>query len=280
MRRYCKSADATARRTRTQGWGAVLVAGLAIASTGCLFGTSLDVFVSPNEDGTLTVSVSMNSTLDNCSQDTVTQYTCIYFVDGFPHISIVNLVGPAALFAVMIDPLVLQMPATVANLVGTYSFSGGASGSLLVSPGAASVPADATQTMMADPGNRLWVLDLPPGAPTTGDVSFNINFTVPGGTTSLPVKPVLTGRVVSGMETFYPPLLPCVIDLSGLMPISLPVTPPGGPITLPPPTGLGCPTTAYNFGAPVPGLPPWALALLTASLLALAARRIRWHSGR
>ena len=93
---------------------------------------------------------------------------------------------------------------------------------------------------------------MPPGAPTTGNFSFNFNFVVPPGTTAIQVKPIITGKVeLMGGAVFYPPVFPCATDMANVPAMNVPLPVPDETLTLPPMSSdLGCKNITYNF---VPG---------------------------
>lgn len=144
-------------------------------------------------------------------------------------------------------------------------------GNLVITAGLSSVQVDATRTLTAEPGTQLVTIALPDGAPTAGDFALNLNFQLPPGTTSLEMKPLLTGQVAVNGQTFYPPLLPCMTDIAAVPTITTPLPVPGDTLLLPSIVGLGCQNATYDFGiTAIPTLPQWALILLTLALLTLA----------
>ena len=94
-----------------------------------------------------------------------------------------------------------------------------------------------------------------------------------------------TGRVEVGGQKFHVPLLPCVTDFASVPAITTPIPVPGGMVTLPSYSGLGCDNVTYNFsaattggGAGAQGIPSTTglgLALLGGLLALFGGRRLR-----
>lgn len=151
---------------------------------------------------------------------------------------------------VVLDPLVIQVPAGLTNFSGSYQhFNSGTSGPLAITSGLASVPIDVDRLLVAEPGTQLVVVGFPAGSPTTGRFTFRLNFEVPPGTTEVEVKPIITGLVeLTDGSVFYPPVLPCVDSMAEAPAVTIPVSAPGGFTFLPPLTpDLGCSNVTYNF---------------------------------
>ena len=113
------------------------------------------------------------------------------------------------------------------------------------------MPVDDDETMVAEPGTQLVILELPPGAPTTGDFSFNLAFSTPPGTTEVVTKPLFTGRIeLTDGSVFYAPLFPCLTDMSQVPTFTLPIPAPGDTVTIPDlDPGLACDGRLYQYGA-------------------------------
>ena len=196
-----------------------------------------------------------------------------------------TLTRPELLFRlVLLDPLVVQLPAGVTDFAGSFAHTdSGTSGSLAITSGLASVRVDLTRTLVAEPGTQLVVIALPAAAPMAGRFSFNLNFRVPQGTTALPVKPIITGLVqLTDGSTFYPPIYPCVHTMSAAPLVTIPLPSPGDAFAFPQPN-LGCRDVVYDYvgaGAPpaaaadIPAIGPWMLAVLIALLGSAGAARL------
>lgn len=226
----------------------VLLLLAALMTTSCFVDTGLDFFVANSTGGRLLTSMSTNALLSTCTRIGETNsFSCTYgFLDTEEsRPSTFTLSGlEIALFILFADPIVLQLPEEAADFQGSFS-QGNTQGDLVIRSGLVSLPADATRTFKAEPGMQLVVLDVPDGAPTSGEVSFNFNFTIPEDLPSpLQIKALYTGRIEVQGETYYPPLLPCTTDMAAVPVISVPL-PQGGTTSLP--TNVqGCNNVTYT----------------------------------
>jgi hypothetical protein len=236
----------------------VLVVMVALSTSGCFLRALLggEVVETLSEEIDRIVSaLSANATTAVCRLSPFTNLVeCTYvFTDpeGFlgEMTSTTQLVSEFGLFGVIIDPLVLEVPAGVTGIAGTFDDGAGQSGALVVYPGLSFVPVDDNRTLGAGPGKQLVILDLPEGVAVDG-VTFQYTLTfeqqVPAGTGPTPVKAMLTGKLQVGGKTFYPPVLPCTTDFSTIAPMSLPrsatllpLSVPGGP--------SGCVNERYTY---------------------------------
>jgi hypothetical protein len=251
----------------------ILPVALAAMLSGCLFGSTFVVFSSGDF-----VSVSLGDIqIDVCASIGTTTFECL--VSGLS--SRFDMLTPAQLRSqLLLDPVVVQFPTGVASFAGSFSHDSGASGALAITAGLASLPIDVNRTLVAEPGTQLVVIGLPPNAPITGSFDFNLNFRVPPGTTSLQVKPIITGRVeLDDGSVFYPPIFPCAHTMAAAPPLFIPLPVPGDNFTLPPLSPLlGCNNVTYDFGgsggpifADVPATHfarPWIEALYRAGVTA------------
>jgi hypothetical protein len=101
---------------------------------------------------------------------------------------------------------------------------------LLITAGLTSVPVDATTNLVAEPGMQLVIIDFvaPENAPFG---QYTLNFQFRGTTNS--IKIVFAGKVTVGsaaaaseakaLQTYYPPIYPCVTDMAQVPAITLPV---------------------------------------------------------
>jgi hypothetical protein len=259
---------------------AALAAAFALLLGGCLFPNSLSVF---SFEGVISISAG-NIDLGTCFQEPDNNYLC--FPDDLDsRFRILSL--PELLFRlVLLDPIVLQLPAGASNFAGSFLHTNsGTSGALAITAGLNTVRIDLDRQLTAEPGMQLVVIGLPAGAPTTGTFSFNFNFSPPAGATSVVVKPIVTGLVeLTNGSVFYPPIYPCVTSMATATAITIPIPVPGDTLTLPPrPPGLACQNVAYDYGgaagpavtANIPLLGPWLLAALAGLIGAIGARRLR-----
>jgi hypothetical protein len=178
---------------------------------------------------------------------------CTYFINGVEVASTTHLLSELGPFGAMIDPVVLELPANVTQIRGTYDGGGANVGRLNVYPGLSLVPIDDSRNLTPSPGNQLVIIDLPNGVPVNGvDYTFDLSFrrTAPKGSGPTPIKAVLTGKVVNGAKTFYPPMLPCTGSMATVPTFTLPRGSAGSallPVSLPDATGLACNNAVYRY---------------------------------
>lgn len=158
-------------------------------------------------------------------------------------------------FGVVLDPLIVELPADAPDISGTFDDGAGHSGELIVYPALPFVPVDDTRTLTARPGKQLVVLDLPNGVPTA-QVNYHFQLRIPpsigsGAGVAPEVRAMLTGKLTANGKTFYQPLLPCTTDFTAVPALGISRSTTATPITFPPAAGAGCAaTTRYVFNAP------------------------------
>jgi hypothetical protein len=170
--------------------------------------------------------------------------------DGFAtQTSTAQLVSEFGLIGAVIDPVILELPAGVTGISGTYTDGGTNSGRLLVYPNLSYVPVDDTRTLTPGPGRQLVVVDFPQGIPLDGvDYQLSLRFQqlAPRGSGPIPIRALATGRFRAGPKTYYPPMLPCTTDVASLPILRLPRSATPQPVALP--AGLeGCDDARYVF---------------------------------
>lgn len=141
--------------------------------------------------------------------------------------------------------VVIQMPASVTNLRGTYS--GSASGSLNVVRSPGTVPVDNASSIVPEPGMALWVIESPPNP---GFYQFALNFDE-SGAAPLPLRAkfMLVERVVANGRTYYPPMFPCTTSFAEIPAPNLPDGATALPIDFSPLLAQrGCSGKTYDFG--------------------------------
>jgi hypothetical protein len=267
--------------------GVVLISSSLLLS-GCFFSDTVEVTVTPGE-GPLDVNISFSATWASCFSSEAPggaqSFGCSYFNPG--NLSSIEL-SPleALLLAFLVDPLVIQVPSTVSGVSGTFSHSAG-NGNLVVQGPLGSVPIDLTRSLTAQPGTSLYILSVPEAFETahpTGNYAFSLHLDAPPGTTSIPVKAVLTARVrTQGGEDFYPPVFPCVTDMASAPGGTINTSVPSSTLTLPAAASIPvCQGAAYTFGlaavSAIPALQPWAfaaMALLLAGVVVFRSRLAR-----
>lgn len=256
----------------------LVVAGLSLFLDGCILQSLLSrvTVTSIGEGVDLTIAtVQAGATLAVCtdlsaiSPDSLVR--CNYIVEGRIITSSVTLLSELGVFGLLIDPVILQVPATATGFVGT--FAGPAGGNLAFTEVAGSLPADLNRQIVPEPGNKLVIVDFPnPPPPIAGQTyDFELTFQIPGGVTPVPMKMLFAGRVDSGGQTFYPPLLPCETDFANIPQLFLQQSAAFQAVDLTPMAAVaGCNNVAYQLAAPaaaaIPVGTPLAMALLAALL--------------
>ncbi len=178
---------------------------------------------------------------------------CTYFINGVEVASTVHLLQELGPFGAMIDPVILELPADVTNIAGTYNGGPGKTGNLIVYPKLSFVPVDESRRLAAGPGKQLAIIDLPAGVPVQGETyTFNLSFrkTAPRGSGPTPFKALMTGKVQAYGKSWYPPLLPCTTNLGSLPTLTLPqgLISSLQPIQLP--AAAGCTNANYLYFIP------------------------------
>jgi hypothetical protein len=144
--------------------------------------------------------------------------------------------------------VVLQVPASVTAIRGTYG--GAAGGTLSIVRFGGAVPADNASHIAAEPGTALWVIESPPNP---GSYQFTLEVDE-SGDAPLPMsaKLMLVGKVAANGRTYYPPMFPCTTSLAEVPALSLPnATNSGGNARLnfnALLTQVGCTSKSYDFG--------------------------------
>lgn len=270
----------------------VLIICLTVMLQGCFFPSGLTGFVTRSFGEPTQLSISTLVQVDVCSEGeaefvgftNTLLVNCLFQEGDVMEYSSAELRGVSESTGSILDPLILQLPVSVTSIAASYSHSAsGSGGPLAVTGGLTSIAADLDNNIVAEPGTQLVILDLPPGAPTSGDFAFNLNFSIPSGVPSIDIKALFTGLQSQDGQDFYFPLLPCLTDFSSIPPITVGLLSGGDvPINLPSPGGFGCDAASYRFGAVAPGddatgipvLPLGALIALMLSLLVVARRQV------
>src|SRR5262245_13198780 len=210
--------SAGAKRMRKRLLVGALLGAVTLATSGCFMILALGVeFVDDNSElvDKIFDAIDTKATLSICSPF-IDHVECRFFIDG-------NLVGSTAQFGsefgiiggAIVDPVVLELPAAVTDIAGTFDDGAGHSGNLVVYPNLSYVPADDTKKFVAGPGKQLAIVDVPAGTPVNG-VTYDFHLTfkqeVAPGTGPTQFKAVMTGRVPVNGRNFYPPFLPCTTD--------------------------------------------------------------------
>ena len=158
---------------RRFGLGVVFVIIAAASSTGCFLQFTLGVSIAETLGDEIELSISAiqtGATTAICQVDPFFSpnfHQCTYFINGEPVASTTQLLSEGGVFGVLVDPIVLELPADVTDIGGTFS-GGGAAGELVVYPNLSFVPIDQSRTLQAGPGKQFAILDLPEGVPVAG----------------------------------------------------------------------------------------------------------------
>ena len=159
------------------------------------------------------------------------------------------------------DPLIIQVPATMSNFAGSIAAGppGTANTPLNVVSGLTSIPIDATQNLVAEPGMQLVIIDFV--APTDVPLgTYTLTFQFSGTASS--IKVLFAAKIVAGgkavrvdaatgakaAQAYYVPIYPCVTSFADVPAITLPLTNVAqlAPLVLSA-AGQGCANKAYNF---------------------------------
>jgi hypothetical protein len=147
--------------------------------------------------------------------------------EPFISTSSTELLETFGVFGILIDPLILQVPADVSNYVATFSDSS-ITQTVIISE-TTSFNAQPGTVVTAEAGRKFLILEFPPeviadlqaGTPMTGPFDFDLEFQV---TTheSVDVKAMYTGRIEVNGQVYYPPLLPCVTSFADVPDLTIP----------------------------------------------------------
>jgi hypothetical protein len=192
----------------------------------------------------LIVTLEMDANSATCVQKRVgegreTTIECTYWIisdEGFIFdvVSTADLVSEFGWFGVLVDPLILQVPNDWSEATGTYRYfdtdQGEWVGPLpLVVTGVDTFRADASTTVEAESGNSFLIFELPDDEVAKipeGDARlgthffFELEFALDTAR-DIEIKPMSTGRIDIGGDTFYIPLAPCVTDFAEIPAITL-----------------------------------------------------------
>ena len=143
-------------------------------------------------------------------------------------LSLFSLYSDFGLFGLLVDPVIVQVPTPVSNVVGSFD-DGGGPRPLIVTE-TTSFDVDAVRTVTAEPGTTFLVFELPPdvvralppGSPAQAPgFDFAVSFTVPS-VPPIAVKPMLAVRIDVADRTFFVPQIPCVTDFAAVPAVTLP----------------------------------------------------------
>jgi hypothetical protein len=256
--------------------GITLLGALSMLLTACslraLFGNVIIVQDIEAEVNEIITTVFSDSTAAVCLDTDYGFYECTYIIDGDIITSTLYLLSEFGLTGVLIDPVILQVPADVTDVIATYDDGSGprplstrSTGSFQVTPDL-SVTAEADREFLILELPASVVGSLPEGDPNSGpEFAYSLGFkrVQPLSDPVLPmqVKLMLAGKVIINEHTYYVPMLPCVADFASIPALELPQS--VMPVDLQPTVGdlirqggqVGCDHQAYYFdNVPLPPL--------------------------
>ncbi len=220
----------------------VLVVVLAISSlllTGCflqsMFGNTRinanDLFQELND---ITTAIQGNATVAVCGK-TFSLYSCTYLIDGQIITSTAYLASEFGLAGLLIDPVVLQIPANAISLTAQFSTTAGYQPAVTSVRG--SFPVKPGVNITAEAGTKFVILELPTSVtsgltqtnPSSGlPIGYAISFTqqqpVTQAVEPVSLKAMFTGRVVAKGHVYYAPMLPCVTNFASVPSVTIPIT--------------------------------------------------------
>ena len=198
-----------------------------------LFGNVIIVNDIGEEVNEIITTVFSDSTAAVCIEADYGFYECTYIIDGDIITSTLYLLSEYGLAGVLIDPVILQVPADTSAVHATYDEGGGPkpliaqlTPDFLVAPGI---------TVTAEANEKFLILELPSSVtrnlpavdPSLApELTYSLTFTrtQPIGIPIPPmhIKAMLAGKVIINSHAYYVPTLPCRTDFAGIPPIEIP----------------------------------------------------------
>jgi len=198
-----------------------------------LFGNVIIVEDIKNEVNEIITTVFSDSTAAVCLDTDYGYYECTYILDGEILTSTLYLISEYGITGVLIDPVILQVPADVNQISATYDDGGGPQP--LVKTITTSFYVTPSMTISAETDHKFLILELPAsvtdnlpeGHPNTApEFSYALTFTrtqpISAPIDPVSVKIMLAGKVVINEHTYYVPLLPCVNDFASIPSLEIP----------------------------------------------------------
>jgi hypothetical protein len=210
---------------------------LAALLTGCalrsLFGNVIIVEDIENEVNEIITTVFSDSTAAVCLSTDYGFYECTYIIDGDIITSTLYLLSEFGITGVLIDPLILQVPADVSKVKALYDDGSGDKPLSVINTGHFQVMPGTAVT--AEVGQKFLILELPSsvtnnlpeGNPSTApEFSYSLSFTRTQPITSpiqpMNIKMMLAGKVTVRGHNYYVPTLPCVTDFASIPALGVP----------------------------------------------------------
>lgn len=242
-----------------------MLAGLLILTplfSGCYL-RFLSGNITGESDGAV-VHVGANSIAADCSTPFGPdgEFGCFYeihYEDGdFDLVTTGQLISEFGVLGILIDPLILQVPEDVSDVMGTFTDSPTSTTQPLVVTEVDSFTVQPGVEATAEPGQKFIILEFPDNTPYENvEFDFDLTFHYPV-VEPIDVKAIFAGRVDAGGQTFYIPLLPCTSDFAEVPEFTIPVS--DTPVSLLEDlfvfafhnTDIGCDGQVYDFSSITP----------------------------
>lgn len=212
----------------------------ALLLTGCflrgLFGNTIVVEDLGAEIDEIINAVFGDSTVAVCRSPHAPRYDCTYIVDGEIITSTVNLISEFGLAGVLLDPVILQVPANVISVTAIFTPTSGSAQLALISE-QPTFEMQPFTPITAEMGTKFLIMEFPASIvstitatdPISGphfDFALSFEQRQPITQTVEPVniKAMLTAKVVSRGYIYYAPLFPCVTSFADIPSMTLPLT--------------------------------------------------------
>lgn len=149
--------------------------------------------------------------------------------------STTQLVSEFGVFGLLVDPVIVQVPASATFGIATVDDGSGPQNLRITETTAFDVTPGVQST--AEPDQKFWIIELPlaieatlPTQPNTADLDYVFEYMGPPEPSGFATfKAIYAGRVETNGDTFYIPLYPCTGDFSQVPEIEVPVgSNPGG----------------------------------------------------
>jgi hypothetical protein len=219
---------------------AALLSLASLLLTGCflrgLFGNTIIAEDLGEEITEIVNAIIGDSTVAVCSSPNAPRYDCTYIVNGEELSSTVYLVSEYGLAGVLIDPVILQVPANAISITAIFTPTAGSA-----QPGITAIrqtfEMEPFKPITAEVGTKFLIMEFPPSIvstitatdPISGphfDFALSFAQRQPISQTVEPVsvKAMLTAKVTSRGHVYYAPLFPCVTSFADIPSMTLPLT--------------------------------------------------------
>ena len=228
----------------------LLVCVFSMLLTACalrsLFGNVIIVEDIEEEVNEIITTVFSDSSAAVCLDTDYGFYECTYILDGDIITSTLYLVSEFGIAGVLIDPLILQIPADVSEIRATYDDKSGPKPlnrqivkSFFVTPDII-VTAETDQKFLILELPATVSDNLPPGDPDDGpEFAYSLIFThtqpIANPIEPMEVKVMLAGKVIINEHNYYVPLVQCVTNFASIPALVIPES--NTPVDLQPAVG-------------------------------------------